>query len=277
MNSTAIPELHFRRASQQSEPTYTINMPSLYIIVQGSKTATLVGETYHYDSASYMVSSVHLPVIGRITNASTQLPYLSLQLILHPDVLLDIVNRSNQKKSLKTGRGIMVNQSTPTMLEAVIRLVKLLDCPADIPMLAPLYIREIFYRVLQSEQGMLLQQFAVIGSYAQGISKAIQHINRDYSKPLIINELAKEVNMSVTSLHKHFKRVTGLSPLQYHKTIRLQTARRLLLTEGFSAANAGFSVGYESPSQFNREYARLFGLPPISDIKHLRDSVYELN
>lgn len=274
-HTTAIPELRFRRASQELEPTHTVNMPSLYVIAQGSKTATLAGENYRYDSATYMVTSVHLPVIGKITQASSQLPYLSLQLSLSPDVLLDIVNKTSPKRSGETGRGILVNPSTTPLLEAIHRLVQLLDTSMDIPMLAPLIIREIFYRVLQGEQGALLRQFAVIGSYAQGISKAIHLINRDYSKPLVINELANKVSMSVTSLHKHFKRVTAMSPLQYQKIIRLQTARRLLLTEGLDAATAGFRVGYESPSQFNREYARLFGRPPISDIKYLRDSLYE--
>lgn len=274
-HTTAIPELCFRRASKETEPTHTVNMPSLYVIAQGSKTATLAGETYQYDSATYMVTSVHLPVIGKITHAQPQLPYLSLQLTLSLDVILDIVKKIGSQKSGETGRGILVNPSPPPLLEAIIRLVKLLDTPVDIPILAPLIIREIFYRVLQDERGALIRQFAVIGSYAQSISKAIHHINRDYSKPLIIGELAKKVSMSATTLHKHFKRVTAMSPLQYQKVIRLQMARRLLLTEGLDAATAGFRVGYESPSQFSREYARLFGRPPVRDLKHLHDSLYE--
>lgn len=274
-HTTAIPELCFRRASEETEPTHTVNLPSLYVIVQGSKTATLAGETYQYDSATYMVTSVHLPVIGKITQAAPHLPYLSLQLTLSPDVILDIVKKTGSKKNGKTGRGIMVNSSPPPLLEAILRLVKLLDTPVDIPMLAPLIIREIFYRVLQGDQGALIRQFAVIGSYAHGIAKAIHLINRDYAKLLIIGELAENVSMSATSLHRHFKRVTAMSPLQYQKVIRLQMARRLLLTEGLDAATAGYRVGYESPSQFSREYARLFGRPPINDLKHLHDSLYE--
>lgn len=274
-HKTEIPELCFRRASQESEPTHTVNMPSLYMIAQGSKTATLAGESFLFDSGKYMVTSVHLPVIGKITHASPQMPYLSLELTLSPDVILDINKKSSTQKRGETGRGILVNPSTPPLLDAILRLVNLLDTPTDIEMLAPLIIREIFYRVLQGEQGELIRQFAVIGSYAQGISNAIHLINRDYSKPLVIEELAKKVSMSPTSLHKHFKRVTGMSPLQYQKIIRLQTARRLMLTEGLDAATAGFRVGYESPSQFNREYARLFGRPPMRDINHLRESFYE--
>jgi AraC-like DNA-binding protein len=273
-HTTAITELCFRRASKESEPTHSVNMPSLYVIAQGSKFATLAGENIRYDSATYMVTSVHLPVIGKITHASPQLPYLSLQLTLSPDVLLEIVNKTSPQRSRETGRGILVNTSTPPLLDAILRLVQLLDTPMDIPMLAPLIVREIFYRVLQGEQGTLLRQYALVGSHAHGISQAIHLINRNYSEPLVINELAKTVSMSSTSLHKHFKRVTAMSPLQYQKIIRLQTARRLLLTEKLDAATAGFRVGYESPSQFNREYARLFGRPPISDVKHLRDSLY---
>ncbi|MGF7031535.1 AraC-like DNA-binding protein [Paenibacillus mucilaginosus] len=271
LHQTAIPELCFRRASAESEPTHTLNMPSLYIIAQGSKTVTFVEESHLCDSAKYMVASVHLPVIGRITQASPQSPYLSLQLALSPDVLVDISRKSSSQKRGETGRGVLVNPSSPSLLDAILRLVNLLDSPTDMEILAPLYIREIFYRVLQGEQGALIRQFAVIGSYAQGISNAIHIINRDYSKPLVIEALANKVSMNPTTFHKHFKRVTGMSPLQYQKIIRLQSARRLMLTEGFDAASAAFGVGYESPSQFNREYARLFGRPPMRDINHLRD------
>jgi len=250
-------------------------MPSLYMIAQGSKIATLAGESFLFNSGTYMVTSVHLPVIGKITHASPQMPYLSLELTLSPDVILDINKKSSPQNRGETGPGILVNPSSPPLLDAILRLINLLETPLDIEMLAPLIIREVFYRVLQGEQGALIRQFAVIGSYAQGISNAIHQINRDYSKPLVIEELAKKVNMSQTSLHKHFKKVTGMSPLQYQKIIRLQTARRLMLAEGLDAAAAGFRVGYESPSQFNREYARLFGRPPMRDINHLRESLYE--
>ncbi|MBB3131182.1 AraC-like DNA-binding protein [Paenibacillus rhizosphaerae] len=278
VHTTAIPGLCFRRLSKESEPTHTINMPSLYIIAQGSKTAALAGDSFLLEPGTYMVTSVHLPVIGKIIEASPEIPYLSLALTLSPDVLVDINKKSSpspQEKGETGGRGILVQPSTPPLLDAVLRLVRLLETPADIEMLAPLVIREIFYRVLQGEQGALIRQFAVIGSYAQGISSAIHRINRDYSQPLVIEALAAQVNMSPTTFHKQFKRVTAMSPLQYQKTIRLQTARRLLLTEGLDAATAGFRVGYESPSQFSREYARLFGRPPMSDVQHLRDSLGE--
>ncbi|WP_433745899.1 AraC family transcriptional regulator N-terminal domain-containing protein [Falsibacillus pallidus] len=272
VHKTAIPELYFRRKSQPSEPVYSNSLPSLYFVVQGSKTVELANERYHVDLGCYLVSSVHLPVIGQIIQASTNHPYLSLQLTFHPDILLDIMKTSSPSKMNKTDRGILTNLSTSDLLNAVLRLVKLLETPSDIEVLAPLIIKEIFYRVLQSEKGELLKQYAMIGSYAHCISEAIEWINQNYSEPLAVAELAKTVKMSPRTLHKHFKKVTAMSPLQYQKVIRLQTARRLLLTENLDAANAGFRVGYESPSQFNREYARLFGRPPIRDIHDLRNS-----
>ncbi|MDY7990315.1 AraC family transcriptional regulator [Paenibacillus polymyxa] len=270
---SSVPGLYFRRASHVSELNHTVHMPSLYVVAQGSKTAMLAGENYVYDPTTYMVTSVQLPVIGKITQASSELPYLSLQLSISPDVILDIIKKSPPQCTVKTGRGILVSQFDPLLLDALLRLVRLSDTPADIQFLAPLITHEILYRVLQGEQGALIRQFAVVGSYAHSISQAIHLITRDYSKPLVIEELAKEVNMSPSSLHKHFKKVTAISPLQYQKAIRLQTARRLLLSEGLEAANAGFRVGYESPSQFSREYGRMFGRPPMSDVKHLRNSL----
>lgn len=270
---SAVPSLFFRRSSHVLEPRHSINVPSLCIIVQGSKTATVGGDSYTYDPASYLVTPVHLPIIGKITEASPQAPYLSLQLNFTPDLILDIVKGNQPQWNGKTGRGIIVSQSTPSLLDAVLRLVKLVETPEDIPVLAPLIIREVLYRVLQGEQGASITQFAFTGSHAYRISEAIQWINHDYAKPLLIEELAKEVNLSPSALHKHFKKVTAMSPLQYQKAIRLQVARRLLLTEFLDAADAGFRVGYESPSQFSREYARMFGRPPISDVKHMRDSI----
>ncbi|KAI7278308.1 hypothetical protein KC345_g6057 [Hortaea werneckii] len=220
-----------------------------------------------------MVSPVHLPVIGIITEASPELPYLSLQLTIHPDVILDIIRRSSPELDSKTERGILLGQSDTPLLDGLVRLVRLLDTPEDIEFLAPMIIREILYRVMKGEQGAFIRQFSITGSYSHSISRAIQLINRDYAKPLGIEELAKEANMSPSSLHKHFKKITAISPLQYQKAIRLQTARRLLLSEGLEAADAGFQVGYESPSQFSREYVRMFGRPPMNDVKHLRSTL----
>ncbi|MNC39818.1 Exoenzyme S synthesis regulatory protein ExsA [compost metagenome] len=157
--------------------------------------------------------------------------------------------------------------------DAVLRLVHLLDSPRDIPVLAPYAIREIIYRILQDEQGDTLKQFAVIGSHAQRIARVIERLNRDFALPLRVDELAEEAGMSTSSLYHYFKAVTAMSPNQYQKQLRLQEARRLLLSATMEAAEAAFQVGYESPSYFNREYTRMFGSPPIRDIRRFRDAL----
>jgi AraC-like DNA-binding protein len=273
--ATTIPALELFRASNVSEPLHTIYKPSLLVIVQGSKIVTLADENYKYDPASYLVASVHLPITGQIIQASPEKPYLCVQINFNTEQILDIVKESDEVWSGKkdSGRGIVVNEINSDLLDAVLRLVKLLYTPKDIPILSPLIIREILYRILQDRQGDLIKQFAMIGSHAHCIAKVIQFINSNYSKSMKIEDLARKVNMSTSSLHNQFKKVTAMSPLQYQKLIRLQEARRLLFSESAEAADVSFQVGYESPSQFSREYARMFGLPPISDIKRLRDSL----
>lgn len=273
-HSTAIPSLHFIRSSK-SETMHSIHEPALCIVVKGTKLVILAQECYHYDPTHYLVVSVHLPLSGQVIEATSDSPYLCLRLDFDPNQIFDIIRESNQIPSKKgdSGRGLFVSKTNSSLLEAVLRLVRLLDTPQDIPILAPLVIREIYYRILQDEQGDSLKQFAVMGSHAQRIAKVIDLIKNDFAKPLPIDQLAMTANMSPSSLHHHFKDITAMSPLQYQKQIRLQEARRLLLSVTLEAADAGFQVGYESPTQFNREYARMFGLPPMSDIKRLRDSL----
>ncbi|SHO50645.1 AraC family transcriptional regulator [Anaerocolumna xylanovorans] len=272
---TLIPTLQLLRASNVSEHLHSIYEPSLIVIAQGSKIVMLGDETHQYNASSYLVSSVHLPIVGRIIEATLQKPYLCVQISFRTDQILDIVKESDQIWNSKTdsGRGLVVNETNAALLDAVLRLVRLLDTPKDIPVLSPLVTREILYRVLQNDHRNIIKQFAINGSHAHSIGKIIKLINDDYAKPLRIEELAAKANMSTSSLHSQFKRVTAMSPLQYQKMIRLQEARRLLLTDSMDAADVGFQVGYESPSQFSREYARMFGLPPISDAKQLRDSL----
>ncbi|MFD1954524.1 AraC family transcriptional regulator N-terminal domain-containing protein [Paenibacillus thailandensis] len=272
-HGTAVGALHFLRSSRVMEPIHRVSKPSICVVAQGAKTSALGEERYVYDPSAYLVTSVQLPIIGRIVEASPEAPFLGLEITFNTDDILKVAQKTDSIGDGETGPGIMVNPTTPELLDPIIRLVKLLDKPEDIPFLAPLIVREILYRVLQGEPGALMKQFAVSGSYANGVAKAIHHIKRDYDKPISIEELAKEVNLSPSALHKHFKKVTNLSPLQYQKMIRLQEARRLLLTEALNAADAGFRGGYESPTQFSREYARMFGRPPISDVKQMRDSI----
>lgn len=274
-HQTAVPYLSLMHATQLSEPLESVYKPSICVVAQGAKTATLADEIYQYDPSTYLVTSVELPIIGKIIEASPENPYLSLKLSFDADVILDIVKETNRPVLVPSEacRGITVNRTSSTLLEAIVRLMQLLDTPEDIPILAPLVIREILYRVLQGEQGALIRQFVIIGSHAHNIAQSIQLINRQFDRPLVIEQLAKSVNMSTSAFHKHFKRVTAMSPLQYQKIVRLQEARRLMLTETVQASDAAFRVGYESPSQFSREYARMYGRPPMLDVQKLRSSV----
>jgi len=273
-HQTAVPSLSLMHATELSEPIESAYKPSICVVAQGAKTATLADEIYRYDPLTYLVISVELPVIGRIIKASPENPHLSLRLSFDPDVILDIVKETNRPASVssKASRGIAVNRMSPKLLEAIVRLMELLDEPEDISILAPLMIREILYRVLQDEQGAQIHQFAIIGSQSHNIAQAIQLINQQFDRPLVIDQLAKSVNMSTSAFHKHFKRVTDMSPLQYQKAVRLQEARRLMLTETVQASDAAFRVGYESPSQFSREYARMYGRPPMLDLQELRSA-----
>ncbi|TCM97844.1 AraC family transcriptional regulator [Paenibacillus sp. BK033] len=272
--STPVPNLSLMNAAHMSEPLESVYKPSLCLVAQGAKTATLGDETYRYDPMTFVVIAAELPIISKIVEASPGVPYLSLKLSFDPDVILDIVKESSRVSDApaEASPGITMNRTSPGLLEAAVRLVQLLDAPEDIPVLAPLIVREILYRVLQSEHGSLIRSFAMAGSHSHNIAQAIRMINRQYAEPLVIDQLAREASLSTSAFHKHFKRVTSMSPLQYQKTLRLQEARRLMLTETVHASEAAFRVGYESPSQFSREYARMYGRPPMLDIQEQRAS-----
>lgn len=272
---TAVPGLRFTKTSRVSEPVYSVYEPSLCVVAQGSKMVMLGQEKYRYDPSCYLTASVHLPITGQVMEASPEAPYLSLQLQLDMNLILEVIQSFEQvpQKRQEPGRGLVVSQMSDTLFEAVLRLVKLLEEPRDIPVLAPYAIREIIYRVLQNERNKGLKPFAFLGSHAQRIAKVLERLTLEFAQPLRVEELAAEACMSSSSLYDSFKKVTGMSPIQYQKQIRLQEARRLLLAETMDAAEAAFRVGYESPSHFSREYARMFGLPPIKDIRRLRDSL----
>ncbi|KAB8125837.1 AraC family transcriptional regulator [Gracilibacillus oryzae] len=273
IHSTAIPSLHFIRASERSEPIHSIHEPAVCIVVQGSKLVMLAQDDYQYNPAHYLVVSVDLPISGEIIEASPDKPYLCLRLDFAPQQIVNIISESEQTfaKKADSKPGLFVSKMHGSLLDAVLRLVQLLDTPEDLAILSPLIIREILYRILHDKQGDSVKQIAVNGGPAQRIGKVIEHIKKDYVRTLRIDELAQVANMSASSLHYHFKKVTRLSPIQYQKQLRLQEARRLMLLGELDAANAGFSVGYESPSQFSREYSRMFGMPPIKDINRLQE------
>jgi AraC-like DNA-binding protein len=271
-HSTAIPSLFFSRYSHVTEPNYGVYNPSLCIIVQGMKEVLLAQERFKYGPADYLVASVNLPITGKVTEASFEVPYLALKLEFTPSQILELLSDSEIRigKKENAKRGMFVNQIESSMLDAVIRLVHLLDNQKDIPVLAPLFTKEILYRVLQGQHAMTLEQVAVEGSSTNRIREVIEHIMNNYERSFKIEELAEIANMSAPSLHRHFKEVTAMSPIQFQKQLRLQEARHLLLSESTDAADVAFQVGYESPSQFSREYSRLFGFPPIEDIKRFR-------
>ena len=273
-HGTAIPSLFFSQFSDAAGPLYGVHKPSLCIVVQGMKVVLLSQELFRYGPADYLVSSVNLPIIGQVTEASSEVPYLALKIEFTPNEILEVLGDfpMGVSKEENTKRGMYVNLIELPLLDAVARFVRLLDNPEDIPILAPLIKKEIIYRVLQGRHSAVLGQIAVEGSSAYQISDAIEHIMNNYDRAIRVEELAEIANMGVSSLHRLFKEVTAMSPIQFQKQLRLQEARHLLLTEAAGAADVAFRVGYESPSQFSREYSRLFGLPPKEDLKRLKES-----
>lgn len=273
-HATAIERVSLIRSSRLNEPVHLVHQPAVCIIAQGAKQVMLADEVYLYDASRYLVFSVDLPVTGQVVQAAPEMPYLCLRLDLEPGEIADLLLQSGVPAPAPqpASRGLYLSEASPSMLDAVIRLVRLLDTPEDIPALAPLAVREILYRLLRGEEGWRLRQIATPDSQAQRIARAIGLLKARFAEPLRIEELARAVHMSPSSLHHHFRAVTAMSPLQYQKQLRLQEARRLMLSENMDAATAGYHVGYESPSQFSREYSRLFGDSPARDLRRLRDS-----
>lgn len=274
MHDTLIEGLSLAYTAAPSLPMPTLYRPCLCIIAQGRKEIRLGAEQYFYDPLNYLVASVTLPVTGQVVEATPEVPYLSLKLDIDPAMISSLLAEAGPIGLPNPGanRALFVDCLDPSMLDAVIRLLRLLDTPRDAAMLAPLALREIFYRLLRSPQGQRLRELVMADSQSHRIARAIEWINQHYDKPLRIEELAREVNLSASTLHHRFKAVTALSPLQYQKQLRLQEARRLMFSEGLEAASASFRVGYESPSQFSREYSRLFGAPPLRDMHRLRNA-----
>lgn len=225
-----------------------------------------------YDARNFLITSVHLPTVVQIIEASPTKPYLGLRLKLDMREVSQLMVDSNlpPPRAQQSGRGMATGEVTLPLLIAFQRLVDLLSEEKDIPILAPLIKREIIYRLLVGDQGARLRQIASMGSQGNQIAQAVNWLKDNFKRPLRIDDLAQQVNMSTSTLHHHFRALTAMSPLQYQKWLRLNEARRLMLTENQDASTAAFQVGYESPSQFSREYGRLFGTPPLRDISNLR-------
>jgi AraC-like DNA-binding protein len=274
VHATAIERVSLLRISQRNDPAPVVHAPAMCVIAQGAKQVMLADEVYLYDASRYLVVSVDLPVTAQVVQATPDTPYLCFRLDLDAGEIADLLLQSSVPAPgpQRASRGLYLSEASGSMLDAVLRLVRLLDTPEDIPALAPLAVREILYRSLRSEEGWRLRQIATPDSQTQRITRAIALLRTRFAEPLRIEELAREVHMSPSSLHHHFRAVTAMSPLQYQKQLRLQEARRLMLSENMDAATAGYHVGYESPSQFSREYSRLFGDSPARDLRRLRDS-----
>ncbi|MBS1187905.1 MAG: AraC family transcriptional regulator [Burkholderiaceae bacterium] len=273
--STPIASLTFFRREAPTEPAICLVEPSVVLVVQGKKRMWLGGNAYDYDTGHTLITSLELPANSEVVVASPAQPCLGLALKLDLRVMAELVAHSGlpspRGKLSDSGMGIGV--LTPQVLEPFQRLLDLLDEPEAIEVLSPLILREIYYRLLMSDQAARLRQIVSVGSQSHRIAKAIDWLKLNYSTPLSIDELSGRVQMSSSSFHHHFRQLTGMSPLQYQKWLRLSEARRLMLDAHLDAASSAYQVGYESPSQFSREYSRLFGAPPRRDIENLRLAV----
>ncbi|WP_285261215.1 AraC family transcriptional regulator [Halopseudomonas bauzanensis] len=277
IHQTIIPGLDLYRIDAPSGCVSTVYEPSLCVIAQGRKTVELGDREIVYGALSYMVSSVDLPVKGRVIDASPEHPYLAVKISIDPAEVADLVLQLGDAAT--TGEptdcpysacGLCIAQVDLGILDAMTRLVQLLDSPTDAKVLAPLIQREIIYRALVGEMGPRMREFVSADSQSHRIARVISTLKNRFAEPLRVRELAEDVNMSESALYHSFKQVTRMSPVQFQKKLRLHEARRLMLSEGLEAATASYRVGYESPSHFSREYSRMFGAPPRADVIKLR-------
>jgi len=268
--ATAMPGLALSRASAPTQRFHGVHTPCVCVIAQGRKRVMLGEEVYYYDRANYLAGSVDLPVSGQVVEASPEKPYLGLKLDVSPQEIAALLLEMPPQTSDRTpARGLFVSRVDADLVEACVGLLRLLDTPEEVARDQSGMKREILYRMLKGEQGQLLRQIATQAAHSTRIAKAIEWLRRNYTQALRIEELAAQANMSTSSFHEHFRAVTAMSPLQFQKQLRLQHARQLLISEALDAATAGHRVGYESPSQFSREYSRLFGVPPATDRRRL--------
>lgn len=273
--ATAIPGLILTRRSTPSPCSTTTYEPSLVVFVQGEKRVT-VGKTTHLcDGSSFLLTSIDLPVVSQIVQATPRKPLLGLLLQLSMPEVRRILGEEEfaAGEQPSAARGMAIGVTSPELLDACSRLVTLLDTPRDISFMSGLIQREIIYRLLRSPQGVNLRAIATLGEQSHRTAKAVAWLRANYTKPLRVEDLAATANMGVSTLHHHFRSLTAMSPLQYQKQLRLHMARERMLSDDLDAASAAFEVGYESASQFNREYRRLFGQSPMRDVKALRHTL----
>jgi len=266
--------LFLYRVSSTKELVHSVSFPAFHVVAQGSKEVFLGDERYRYDPMHYLLTTAELPIITCLLEASPERPYLGLSVRLDPtlvgSVMVEGGHISAQRKA--SVRAINVSPLDASLLDAVVRLVRLVDTPAETPFFLPLITREIVYRLLKGEQGDRLRYIALQGDHTDRIARAIEQLRTEFDQPLRIEDMAQELGMSVSSFHHHFRAVTAMSPLQFQKQIRLREARRLMIGEGLDAAGAGYRVGYNDAAHFSRDYKRLFGMPPLRDAKRRRDA-----
>lgn len=268
------PGFYLSRYCSPSKPVQLVYEPMLCVIAQGSKDVLVGSKHYHYDAAHYLIACVELPAAAQIVEATREKPFLGLRLDLDPALIASLMIEARSQTHRETDMNAMdVSRLDAGLLDAIVRLVRLLDSPAEFRVLAPLATREIIYRLLMGEQGDRLRQLVASSGRTQYIARAIGLLRESFDQPLRIASMARKLGMSVSSFHHHFKAVTAMSPLQFQKKLRLHEARRLMLGEDLDAAQAGFRVGYEDASHFSRDYKRLFGAPPLRDVELLRQAV----
>ncbi len=269
---TDIAGLTLHRYTAPTAPASVTYEPSVALVVQGRKRVELAGRTFFYDASRFLLTSIDLPVLSHVVEASHDKPYLCVRLKLEMAMVRETLSREEFESTLPPSEApaMTTAETTPEFLDAFCRLMDLLNTPRDIPFLSPLIQREIIYRILRSAEGQRLRAIATVGDQSHRTAKAIAWIRENYAQPLRVEGLAQLAGMSTSTLHHHFRTLTSMSPLQYQKQLRLHAARQRMLMDGLDAASAAFSVGYESASQFNREYSRFFGQPPIRDVRGLR-------
>ncbi|WP_176247754.1 AraC family transcriptional regulator [Pseudomonas sp. B15(2017)] len=263
---TGIPRVAMVQGEIPEHMLAAVYEPMINLILQGSKSMTIADRTLHYDPATYFVMSIDLPAVGQVHPSASGEPYLAVSLTLDPMVLTTLL--ADLPKPLgqhEQDSGFSVAAVTPELMDAWVRMLRLMGRPEEIAALAPVYEREILYRVLQGPHGWMLRDIAAPDSAMARVNLAIQHIRQDFAEPIRVDALAQLASMSVSAFHRHFKAVTALSPLQYQKRVRLLQARTLMVANASSVTRAAFEVGYESATLFSRDYARVFGLPPSRD------------
>jgi AraC-like DNA-binding protein len=270
--ATGVPGLSLYRKSAPTECTSAAYEPELIVFVQGEKRINVGGTTLVCNGSTFLLTSIDMPVVSQVTKASRQEPILALMVKLEMPAVREILSQEefHLPEAASGTRGMAVGETSVELLDACSRLLDLLDAPQDTPFLSNLIQREVIYRLLRGPQGKHLRAIATLGEQSNRTAKAVAWLRENYVKPLRVDDLASVAQMGVSTLHHHFRSLTAMSPLQYQKQLRLHTARVRMLTDGLDAASAAFEVGYESASQFNREYNRLFGQPPMRDIKARR-------